>query len=83
MFTSLDVSHATCDVSYVTCHMSLVTCHISHVTCHYFFLFRFGLSGEASWLMVCYQQGLPRLVFPNANMEGHNSISKVIENQVI
>ena len=43
---------ATPYVSCVTCPMSHVKCHMSHVTC-----------GGASWLMVCYQRGLPRLVF--------------------
>ena len=37
-------------------HMSR---HVSRVTCHMFF----GQSGEAYWWRVCYQRGLPRLVF--------------------
>ena len=54
----------TCHVSRVTCHMSHVTCHMSHVTCHIFlFIFFLGQSGEAYWSRVCYQRGLPRLVF--------------------
>ena len=40
-----------CHVSRVTFHMSYVTCHISCVTY------------EAYWWRVCYQRGLPRLVF--------------------
>ena len=50
--------------------MSRVTCHVSHVMCHMsqFFLsiflsIFFGQSGEAYRWMVCYQRGLPRLVF--------------------
>ena len=35
-------------MSHVTYHVSQVTCHMSCVTCH----------------RVCYQRGLPRLVFP-------------------
>ena len=55
------VSHVTCHVSRITCHMSHVTCHMSHVTCHFFLFFR--PSGEAYWWRVCYQRGLPRLVY--------------------
>ena len=46
------------------CHMSPVTCHMSRVTCHIFLFFytTFFFNGGASWLRVCYQQGLPRLV---------------------
>ena len=40
-------------------HLSHVTCHMSHVTFHRFLL----LSGKVIWLMVCYQRGLPRLVY--------------------
>ena len=59
------MSRVTCHVSHVTCHMSRVTCHMSRVTCHNFFLsfFFFGQSVEAYRWRVCYQQGLPRLVF--------------------
>ena len=56
----------TCHVSGDTCHVSHVTCHMSpsHVMCHIFiYLFIFGQSGEASQGRVCYQRGLPRLVF--------------------
>ena len=52
-----------------TCHVSCVTCHVSHVTCHMsrvmFFSSFFGQSGEAYRWRVCYQWGLPRLVFTN------------------
>ena len=51
----------------VMCHVSPVTCHLSPVT---FFLFIFFLSlkkigqrGGASRGRVCYQRGLPRLVY--------------------
>ena len=57
----------TCYVSHVMCHVSCVTCHVSRVTCHmslfFFFFFFFGQSGEAYRWRVCYQRGLPRLVF--------------------
>ena len=47
-------------VSRVTCQVSGVTCHLSH-----FFLplNKMGPSGGASRWRVCYQRGLPRLVF--------------------
>ena len=69
--------HVMCQVSHVTCHISGVTCHMSCVTCHmsqFFFLFYlfiylfFGQSGEASRWRVCYQRGLPRLVFSNMDL---------------
>ena len=55
MFTPHNMSHVMCHILSVTCHMSHVICHVSHVT---FFL----TSGEAYWWIVCYQQGLSRLV---------------------
>ena len=64
------MSRVTCHVSCVKCHMSHVTCHMSCVTCHmslfsssFFTSFFFGKSGEAYRWRVCYQRGLPRLVF--------------------
>ena len=64
MFTPLHVPHVTCQVSHVTCHVSHVTCHILRVICPIFCIFLFfGQSSRASWLRVCYQRGLPRLVF--------------------
>ena len=65
------MSHVTCHISCVMCHVSCVTfhvsrviCHMSHVTCHiFYFIFFFGQSGEAYRWRVCYQRGLPRLVF--------------------
>ena len=56
------MSSVTYQVSHVKCHMSLVMCHVScGVICNiYIFLFTKTLS----WLVeLCYQQGLPRLVF--------------------
>ena len=41
-------------MSHVTCHVSRVMCHVSHVMWQ---------SGEAYRWRVCYQWGLPRLVF--------------------
>ena len=55
-----------CPVSHVRCHISLVTCHVSHLRCHMSHIFSsFFLleSGGVSWWRVCYQWGLPRLVF--------------------
>ena len=64
------VSCVMCHVSCVMCHVSCVTCHLSHVTCHlshvkiFFFLSKkIQQSGGASRWRVCYQQGLPRLVY--------------------
>ena len=45
-------------MSRVMCHVSRVTCHVSHVI----FLF-YGQRGEAYRWRVCYQRGLPRLVY--------------------
>ena len=53
-------------MSRVTCHVSHVTCHMSHVT---IFVLFFGQSGEADRGRVCYQRGLPRLVFLSAAKE--------------
>ena len=50
LFTSLHGTH-------VTCHVSCVMCRMSDV----FFL---SQSGGPIWWRVCYQRGLPRLVFP-------------------
>ena len=46
------------------CHMSGVMCHVSRVMCHIFFGGGGGgQSGGASRWKVCYQRGLPCLVF--------------------
>ena len=49
----------------VTCHMSRATCHVSHVTCQEFKkkYKQMEKSGAASRSRVCYQRGLPCLVF--------------------
>ena len=57
MFTLHHVSHVKCQVSGVG-----VRCHVSDVRCHFFLSF-FGQSGGTSRWRVCYQRGLPRLVF--------------------
>ena len=60
-------------MSHVLCHVSCVTCHMSHVTCNFFFFF-FWQSGEAYRWRVCYQRGLPRLVFSPPNSFHHTSL---------
>ena len=60
--------HMSCITCHVKCHVSRVTCHVSRVTCHnffnfFYFLFFLGQSGEAYRCRVCYQQGLPPLVY--------------------
>ena len=66
-----------CHMSCVMCHVSPVTCHVSPLTCqnYNFYIFvkkklkknytikNIGQSGGASPWRVCYQRGLPRLVF--------------------
>ena len=89
MFTTPNVSCVMCHVARVTCHMSHVTCHMSHVTCHlspvtchvslFFFFFLFRQSGEAYPWRVCYQRGLPRLVFLLCDPCLGDSMSKVRE----
>ena len=58
------VSRVTFQVSYVTCDVSRVTCDMSHVMWlnlfSSFFFYKF-LGG--SWWKICYQRGLPLLVF--------------------
>ena len=49
-----------CHVSHVACHMSHVTCHMSHVKCHMYKKKKYGGAWRSR---VCYQRGLPRLVF--------------------
>ena len=44
------------------CHVSCVTCHVSQFFSLFFYFF-FGQCGEAYRWRVCYQRGLPRLVF--------------------
>ena len=57
------VSHVTCHMSRVMCHVSGVRCQVSGVMCHFFLLLFFRQSVEASRWRVCYQRGLPRLVY--------------------
>ena len=69
-----DVSHVMCQVSRVRCHVSCVRCHVSGVMCKVSsvtFLF-FLQSGGASWRRVCYQGGLPRLVYITPRILFHN-----------
>ena len=57
--------HVTCHLSPVTLHVSCGACHLSLVMWRMFlfiYLF-FGQSVEAYCWRVCYQQGLPSLVF--------------------
>ena len=56
----------TCHVSGVTCHVSPVTCHMSRV--RFYFFWGGGQSGEASQGRVCYQRGLPRLVYYTSSL---------------
>ena len=54
-------------VSCVSCQGSRVTFDVSYVTCQVsaiiFLIKKIGQSVEANWMRVCYQRGLPRLVF--------------------
>ena len=55
-----------CPVSHVRCHISLVTCHVSHLRCHMSHIFSSSFSFRkwwSSWWRVCYQWGLPHIVF--------------------
>ena len=53
-----------CHVSGVTFHVSRVTCHVSNANFIFLFIIFFlGQLGEAYRWRVCYQRGLPRLVF--------------------
>ena len=55
-------------------------CHVSHVTCyasqvkkkiqHFLSLKKIGQYGGPSWCRVCYQWGLPRLVFNRPGVAG-------------
>ena len=62
-------------MSHVMCHVSCVTCHMSHVMCHmsffFFFIFSSFFFGTKWWSYrrrVCYQRGLPRLVFDQTEL---------------
>ena len=58
------------------CHMFHVTCHVSHVTCHMLFFFSlfFWTNGEAYRWNVCYQRGLPHLVYAIKDIFWHHSL---------
>ena len=63
----------TCHMSCVMCHVSCVMCHVSCVMCHmlhfYLFLnifFYCRQSGGSSRRRVCYQRGLPCLVYKDS-----------------
>ena len=51
--------HVICDMW----HISYVRCHMSHVTCHILFILLLGTKWLSSSGRVCYQRGLPRLVY--------------------
>ena len=54
-------------MSRVTCHVSHVTCNVSHVTCKK----KINTNNKncgASWRRVCFQRGLPRLVFTDLGL---------------
>ena len=55
--TMCHMSHVTFHMSHVRCQVSGVTSQVSHVS------FFSGQSVGASRWRVCYQRGLPRLVF--------------------
>ena len=66
MFTSLHLSHVKCHVSHVKCHRSQVTCQMLqfiYIYIYFVVVVFFWQSGKASQWRVCYQRGLPRLVF--------------------
>ena len=55
-----------CHMSCVTCQVSGVTCHVSGIPCQLLnVIFFVGQSGVAWQWRVCYQRGLPCLVFLN------------------
>ena len=65
------MSSVTCHVSHVTCLVSCVMCHPSHARYHlilFFFFFSSSKFGANRW-RVCYQQGLPRLVYQLFNVD--------------
>ena len=58
------MSGVTNQVSHVRCHMSLCMCLVPCVMCYVsFIIYIFLQGGWVSWLRLCYQKGLPRLVF--------------------
>ena len=51
-----------------TYHMSHVTCHVSRVTCYVSYDIFFLQNVGAIRCRVCYQRGLPRLVYTKSNI---------------
>ena len=72
-------------MSHVTCHVSRVMYHMSHVACHmsYVFFLFVGLSGGGSRWRVCYQRGLPRVVYnygwPKQLCQPQHILDKILE----
>ena len=58
------MSHVRCQVSHVRCQVSSVRCQVSGVTYIYIFIYFLQSCGASRW-RVCYQRGLPCLVFIN------------------
>ena len=62
------MSHVMCHMSCVTCNGPHVTCHTSHITHNFIYFIYFLQSGEVSRCRVCYQRGLPRLVYKSQSL---------------
>ena len=69
MFTHHHVSHVLCHVSLVSCHMWPVTCHMRQ--------FFFWQNGWASKWVVCYQRGVPRLVYIEKNKTKNYTLADI------
>ena len=67
-----------CHISRVPCHMSRVRCPVSGVQVTFF-----GGSGGTSRWRVCYQQGLPRLVFNRLSVGRSVLQSPLVNNSLI
>ena len=70
MFTPHQVSHVRCHVSGVISQVSGVRCQLSCVRCHvsrvrYIYIYFFCTKWCGQLWRVCYQRGLPRLVYRN------------------
>ena len=78
MFTPHHVLHVICHLSYITCHVSPVTSHMSFFQKNTFFLFKKNRqSGGTSRWRVCFQRGLPRLVFLRSTFEAKGTINSI------
>ena len=78
MFTPHHVSH-------VRCHVSCVTCQVSHVRCHVsqnIFSSSFFDKMMASRWRVCYQRGLPLLVFNMSCVGVFQSVRDILQSTV-